>query len=203
MCVSLFDNFYKASTCLFVHAFLSFFLFFKVRNALEIMQKDRSFPLLTQVAPHSFHFFQNVQRLKKHFDVAIKQPFVSSSCSVFFCETWLTLNDRDDAFLLPEFTLNRFDFQRGSRQPAGCIVYTKSGSTSINNFIFKNVQFVCQYLQEYHLVLICVHRRPSVTSMNDFKTALDRLFDALKTRAVKVCLFGDFNMDIFASSCDQ
>ena len=35
--------------------------------------------------------------------------------------------------------------------------------------------------------------------MNDFKTALDRLFDELKTRAVKVCLFGDFNIDISAS----
>ena len=65
-----------------------FFLCFKFRKALEIMQKDRSFPLLTQVAPHSFHFFfQHVQNLKKHFDVAIKQPFVSSSCTVFFCET--------------------------------------------------------------------------------------------------------------------
>ena len=166
------------------------------------MQKDRFFPLLTQVASHSFHFFfQNVQSLKKHFDAAIKQPFVSSSHSVFFCETeaWLISNNRDDAFLLPECTLNRFDFQCGSRQSAGCIMCTTSGSSSINKFIFKNVQFTCQYLQEYHLVLICVHRRPSVTSMNDLKTALDRLFYELKTRAVKVCLFGDFNIDISAS----
>ena len=74
------------SVYLFMHFLV--FLSVKVKNALEIMQKDKSFPLLTQVALHSFHFFfQNVQSLKKHFDVAIKQPFVSSSCSVFFCET--------------------------------------------------------------------------------------------------------------------
>ena len=143
--------------------------------------------------------FQNIQSIRKYFNIAAKQPLFSESDIIVFCESWLNSSDSTEDFQVNSHEMHRFDYHdESNRRPhAGFVAYTKDPMIfrdSIKHFC----QFLVTYVPLHNFVLIALHRRPRETSISNFKAALRQTIQ--ENSYSRMCVVGDFNLDI---SCNK
>ena len=169
----------------------------RVLKEIDPLRREALFQPTTsmQVDETTFNcYFNNVQSLRKNF-ANFASELNSVKCQlIFLVETWLDETDHSSLFSLAGYCMHRDDFilNGRARQHAGIVCYTRTNFQPVISFLKLNSMHFC-VVTVGDVTWVCVHRRPSCTSLVELKDAFSTVFENIAS--LSVIIIGDFNDD--------